>query len=691
MAIIEVEAISKYYPKNRGARTLIGKGGFSDWFHGNKAEHFAALDNITLTVNAGEVLGIIGRNGSGKSTLLKIMAGVTLPSTGQVRVFGRVASLLELGAGFHPMLTGRENIYMNAGLLGMRHAQVDQVYDEIVAFSGIADFIDETVDTYSSGMYVRIAFSVAAHANPDIFLVDEVLAVGDAEFQRKCRRKIGELREQGKTIIFVSHDISLVNTICENVIILNKGQIIQRDTPQKTIMYYMRQVGMEKGVHTFRSGELEVIKCDGRLSLFHGQNEVSSPSGFRLQIKSLGQIHTSEEADWEITERNSDGCKAVGRMMRLPILLHWHLYFNEGSLNWHIAIECEHVITIDEINVMCCIPTVYTEWIYGDLTGDFPALLPSDLNWTIIVSPEKKADIAAALPDEASDLPPIVIHHNNDNSHFSLFWANTEYLDYSRLLCSNARFPTHENLFEAGNHDLLSMNINLNIPRRKVLSYVASDRTIQSGRISARFEHGQIRFLWDGEELTTYLHLYSSLLIQHLWNDSHNLHWRSVKSLDDGIQIIGESRRFHFLQRWHIKPVENGIHLAIDIITKEELNLQEYHVSILLPPEYSNWDTDLENGCFPEYQNGTTFWSHCNNSFTASRNICAEGTGMPSVAMLLDKNSPIARMTAVNTTKDENARVLQALFVSGQGRIHVPPGSFPCFSGVIKITDTTTR
>ncbi|NLF58354.1 MAG: ABC transporter ATP-binding protein, partial [Candidatus Hydrogenedens sp.] len=259
MRVIEAEHVGKSFPARRGARDLRGKGGLRDWLLGRKTETFEALRDISFSVEQGESLGIIGRNGSGKSTLLSILAGVTLPTTGTVTVRGRVASLLELGAGFHPILTGRENVYLNAGLLGMRHAQTDAVFDEIVKFSGIGPFIDQPVETYSSGMYVRIGFSVAVHSNPDIFLVDEVLSVGDEEFQRRCRRKIGELREQGKTIVFVSHDLGIVNALCGRVVLLSDGRMLDRGTTQKTVNYYLRQVGAEKGTHTFSRGDLEVI------------------------------------------------------------------------------------------------------------------------------------------------------------------------------------------------------------------------------------------------------------------------------------------------------------------------------------------------------------------------------------------------------------------------------------------------
>jgi ABC-type polysaccharide/polyol phosphate transport system ATPase subunit len=274
MPVISANQITKLYPERQGPRVLFGRGGLPDWFRA-RADGFAALKGVSLQVNAGESLGIIGSNGSGKSTLLKILAGVTLPTTGDVTVEGRVASLLELGAGFHPMLTGRENIYLNAAIYGLHRAEVDALFESIVDFSGIRDFIDRPVDTYSSGMYVRIAFSVAIHMNPDVFLVDEVLAVGDEDFQRKCRRKIGELREQGKTIVFVSHDLGIVNTVCDRVVLLNKGELLERGTPQQTFDYYLRQVGQAAGIHRLAWGENEALFSNGKLSLFSGGQETT--------------------------------------------------------------------------------------------------------------------------------------------------------------------------------------------------------------------------------------------------------------------------------------------------------------------------------------------------------------------------------------------------------------------------------
>jgi lipopolysaccharide transport system ATP-binding protein len=200
-----------------------------------------ALRDINFEVAKGEVLGIIGRNGAGKSTLLKILSRVTAPSTGEIRIKGRCASLLEVGTGFHPELTGRENIYLNGAILGMTKQEIRRKFDEIVAFSGVARYIDTPVKRYSSGMYVRLAFAVAAHLEPEILVIDEVLAVGDSEFQKKCLGKMKEVSGGGRTVLFVSHNMGAVSDICTKAILIEKGRITSRGNADAVIRDYVNQ------------------------------------------------------------------------------------------------------------------------------------------------------------------------------------------------------------------------------------------------------------------------------------------------------------------------------------------------------------------------------------------------------------------------------------------------------------------
>src|SRR3954468_19924352 len=188
---------------------------YNEDYSSDEPDTYWALKDVSFDVNQGEVLGVIGRNGAGKSTLLKVLSRITEPSEGEARIKGRVSSLLEVGTGFHPELTGRENIYLNGAILGMKHVEIKAKFDEIVAFSEVEKFLDTPVKRYSSGMYVRLAFAVAAHLEPEVLIVDEVLAVGDAAFQKKCLGRMGEVTSHGRTILFVSHNMAIIQTLCE--------------------------------------------------------------------------------------------------------------------------------------------------------------------------------------------------------------------------------------------------------------------------------------------------------------------------------------------------------------------------------------------------------------------------------------------------------------------------------------------
>jgi lipopolysaccharide transport system ATP-binding protein len=215
-----------------------------------------ALREVSFEVRRGQVLGIIGRNGAGKSTLLKILSRVTEPTEGFAEIHGRVGSLLEVGTGFHHELTGRENIYLNGAILGMKRAEIERKFDEIVAFSEVEQFIDTPVKRYSSGMYLRLAFAVAAHLEPEILVVDEVLAVGDAEFQRKCMGKMSDVAQEGRTVLFVSHNMSAILRLTEETIVLEKGRLAYRAPTAQAIDYYMSSGYSQAGERFWEAGEV---------------------------------------------------------------------------------------------------------------------------------------------------------------------------------------------------------------------------------------------------------------------------------------------------------------------------------------------------------------------------------------------------------------------------------------------------
>jgi lipopolysaccharide transport system ATP-binding protein len=248
---VRVEGLGKRYKLGPAERYRNLRDTLADtftapfrWFRRGRSadaaeQIFWALKDISFDVQRGDVIGIIGRNGAGKSTLLKVLSRITEPTTGQADIHGRIASLLEVGTGFHPELTGRENIYLNGAILGMKKAEIRRKFDEIVAFSEVEKFLDTPVKHYSSGMYVRLAFAVAAHLEPEILIVDEVLAVGDAAFQKKCLRRMGQVAGEGRTVLFVSHNMTAIQSLCTRAILLRGGRMIGDGPTHDIVVQYL--------------------------------------------------------------------------------------------------------------------------------------------------------------------------------------------------------------------------------------------------------------------------------------------------------------------------------------------------------------------------------------------------------------------------------------------------------------------
>ncbi|MDO9464622.1 MAG: ABC transporter ATP-binding protein [bacterium] len=310
---IRVEHVSKKYCKSLKRSMLYGMKdiakntlGLSSHSEKLRKDEFWALNDISFEVKKGETLGIIGPNGSGKTTLLKLLNGIFWPDKGKITVRGRVGALIAVGAGFHPMLTGRENIYINGAILGMGKKEIDEKFDEIVAFADIGDFLDTPVKFYSSGMFVRLGFAIAVHCEPDILLVDEVLAVGDFNFQDKCVKKIDEFRKEEKTIVIVSHDKERIRNLCSEAVCLHRGKIVSYGDTNEVLDYYYAYIKQEKtdkiiGERLYKEGKkrikkkleiVEVATCDEDRNQ-KGIFDCGDPMTVRVKIKANRSIDNS--------------------------------------------------------------------------------------------------------------------------------------------------------------------------------------------------------------------------------------------------------------------------------------------------------------------------------------------------------------------------------------------------------------
>jgi len=393
MVVIEVKDIKKSYFIHHERKMLVKDILFS-FFRKKVAEEFIAVDGVSFKVLKGESVGLIGDNGAGKTTILKLLSGVTVPTSGSIAVNGRVAGLLELGAGFHPDLTGRENIYLNGSILGLSKAEIDGKFDEIVDYSGIEDFIDVPLRKYSSGMFVRLGFAVAVHVDPDILLVDEVLAVGDQSFQGKCLRTIEKFKKQGKTLVFVSHDLNIVRHICDRVILLDKGKIVGEGEAEKVISRYWLFIGEKKGIARIERGPLTFIFNNGRIILLWKNVEITKGLSGYTSLRSFVKWFDSTQVNWKVVEKNEEKIVARGEWSGLPIVQTWEMKISSPEeISWVIEMEVFEPVNIvkEQTNIM--LSDKYTDWeVQNGKRGIMPEKFRYDVDddWDRIYSEKAK-------------------------------------------------------------------------------------------------------------------------------------------------------------------------------------------------------------------------------------------------------------------------------------------------------------
>ncbi len=410
--VIKVSNVSKKFSRN--LRSLM-KYGFYDSFRNIlglsvdssklRKDEFWAVDDISFEVRKGEALGIIGHNGSGKSTILKMLNGIYMPDKGKIEIKGRIGALIEVGAGFHPMLTGRENIYINGAILGMTKKEIDNKFDDIVAFADIGDFIDSPVRHYSSGMYVRLGFSVAVYSEPDILLIDEILAVGDLRFQAKCLDHMSKLRKNGLTTVLVSHHMPKIGSFCDRVLLLSKGKLMVLDKPEIGIEMYEREMQNEN--YTGSIGSVPASNPVGGATLnnviFEIDENFKNNEKCKIQLKYGDPLKIYMEYDLlnkdiddciiaVVVYRKKDGLKCFGILSSDKNL---RLKNKVGKIktiiNNHNLLPDEYVVDIQirsklfdipyfthrEKNVVISYPNYY---ILKNLAGVYQ---PEDTNWSI--------------------------------------------------------------------------------------------------------------------------------------------------------------------------------------------------------------------------------------------------------------------------------------------------------------------
>lgn len=441
MKIIELKNISKCYLVQHKEPLLTTA--ILNRLSRLKREIFWALKDISLEVEQGESIGIIGENGAGKSTLLRILTGVTAPTAGSLQIRGRTGSLLELGAGFYPYLTGKENIFLNGAILGMQKKRIRELFSQIVEFADIGKFIDAPVYTYSNGMYLRLGFSIAVHLDADVLIVDEVLAVGDEEFQHKCLAKVNELLHLGKSLVIVSHDLNLIRSVCKKVGWLREGKLVCFGSPNQITNQYLLDVSRRQGMAVIENFPLTVVFQKGKLLIFWQGIELTKNLCGYTSIFSMGSWQDSTQAQWEITLKGNK-LTGTGKWFKTPVIQTWDIEVNPNTIVWQIRLKVTEPLSIDHETINLMVSENFTNWQTYDKNGQFPPEFSQNF-WSrsISLTAEKEKPSITLLPSDSQYvyLPKINFQLNTGFNDYIGIIANTD-LSYRARVIQYERIKT---------------------------------------------------------------------------------------------------------------------------------------------------------------------------------------------------------------------------------------------------------
>ncbi len=446
MNAIEFKSVSEKY------RIKFMRDGKAFW------EELWALSDIDLGVKKGTVLGIIGQNGAGKTTLLKLAAGMLMPDKGEVKVSGRVSLLMELGAGFDPEFTGRENITINAKIYGLDDAMLEQKIDGIIEFAGLGKFIDAPIRYYSQGMYMRLAFALSIYIDPEILLIDDILAVGDEEARQKCIDKVFELKDLGRTIVVVSHDMDMMAKLCDRIIIMEKSRIAYDGNPPEAIRRYLETVGNKKGIAVLAKGGLRVVFNNGRVMISYAGTSLTKRTGGYLSFYSSGSglYSSSLNLDWRVSRVSDEEVAIEGMSHENAVLQKWIFKIQDTKLEWKVEIKDEQV---REPHIDIMLIPAYNEWVGLDKKGAFPDFA-NRISWQDVGS-NAHFDIAAGVASSlANNLPGFIFGAEGADSRIKFFNSGYEhearvvrmYLDAKNIFAWIKICPSDEEFRDSIDH-----------------------------------------------------------------------------------------------------------------------------------------------------------------------------------------------------------------------------------------------
>lgn len=652
---------------------------------GGKAcwEKFWALKGISFDVEKGEILGIIGENGAGKSTILKLIAGMLSPDRGEVKVLGRIAGLLELGAGFQAELTGTENIFLNAGLFGLSQAQVQEKYEAIVDFANLGKFIHAPVKCYSQGMFVRLAFAIAIHIDPDILLIDDTLAVGDEYFQRKCMAKIFEIKEQGKTIIFVSHDMHALSRLCPRALFLKEGRIVADNTTDKVMPLYTQMIGTKEGAGILTKDFVNLVFNNGRFFLNWRDQLLTPHSGAYTVFLINNKWYTSLAADWQVERSGEDRLVAIGRHPQVGLTQVWRLELSDArAVKWDIDLELEESCEIQEGYANMMLTDQYAQWFTSYEKGEFPQIREDYKNWqTLLEGPILRKCIGVrAAEGSGKKIPSLVFEQTNFLHRSQAQISNTDYPLSSRVLQYKlSASPDHASA-QARRFAYFSARVLLDVPDLDgYLRDFQEDFVLAEGPLRLAFDNGRGMLSSNGIDLTKAPHMGTSLFANGRRYSSSGAHWEFKKEKKNQLIARGVWPGLPLVQTWKIE-LKDGASFSWEVAleVKEKVSIEEQSLSLMFSEKYKKWFCEYGQGSFPDtfLEDRADMFQRCipDGSF----GLESSDTGLP--AVVLTFSGALNNFSKIfNSDFYSKARTLEVQRVEPEAQTIFLPGRHACF------------
>jgi ABC-2 type transport system ATP-binding protein len=653
-------------------------------------EQFWALKDINFCVEKGEVLGIIGENGAGKSTVLKLIAGILKPDRGNVEVSGRVSGLLELGAGFQPELTGEENIYLSAGFFGLKPDEIGKIFDEIVDFADLGKFIHAPVKYYSQGMFVRLAFAIAIHINPDILVIDDTLAVGDEFFQKNCVKKIFELKEEGRTIIFVTHDMNMLSRLCKRVLLLKEGRIVKDGPPDEIVPIYNHTVGEKRGVGILEKEPLNIVFNNGRMFI-NWQNKILTPNcGGHTVFLVKDKWYSSLQADWEVSREGENKLVATGKFYQLALTQVWRLEILDNyEIKWDIEMSPEEPLEIQEGHTNIMLTNEYANWFTALEKGIFPPIEYKDKNLQALLGTAVSTrcigvEAGGALNEK---IPSLIFKQSNSASGISGQILNADYLTNCRVLQYKTLWPQSYSAAQSNRLVYFSGNIifdNLDIDN--YLNNLADESILVNGKSKLIFDNGRCILSYNGINLTTANHIDISIFVKGKRHLSSSAHW-AVKKESNKLIAEGRWADLPLVLIWEI-DITGGVSYSfkIGLQTDKELDIEEQELRFMCCKDYKYWFSDYGTGDFPDnfLEGHKDMLLRCIPD--GAIGLQSPSDKFPPLSLIFSKDlNNFAKIS--NSDFHDRARILLVEKIEPETNVSFAAGSYPCFKIDINLNE----